>query len=177
MKAQHKHQEKDLQSAEGVEEKPVLLLLGSTPKQIRDFSAYLSFLSPQIKIPNLEPGLQTQDFPTPSCFNPFPSFSCLTGCIPLDLTSQHDKCLTPDISESQCWTWGSAVAPADPVVGMTRRLGLQHTQHSTALHIDTGTFSPERPPGSGSEWSGQNDFENFHYQKVLMGWQCIIYKL
>lgn len=46
MKAQHKHQEKDLQSAEGVEEKPVLLLLGSTPKQIRDFSAYLSFLSP-----------------------------------------------------------------------------------------------------------------------------------
>lgn len=45
MKAQHKHQEKDLQSAEGVEEKPVLLLLGSTPKQIRDFSAYLFFLS------------------------------------------------------------------------------------------------------------------------------------
>lgn len=61
------------------------------------------------------------------------------------------------------------MAPADPAVGVTRGLGLQHTQHSTALHIHTGTFPSQKPPGSGSEWPGQNEFEGFHYHKDLKG--------
>lgn len=37
-------------------------------------------------------------------------------------------------------------------------------------------FSSIKPPGSGSEWTGQNAFEGYHYHKDHERWKCVFYK-
>lgn len=41
----------------------------------------------------------------------------------------------------------------------------------------TFVYLSEATPGSGSEWTGQNAFEGYHYHKNHEGWRCVFYKL